>query len=285
MPAAEFLAPATLGEALDALGDEGTHLLGGGTVLSLLLKTGLLEAARVVWLGRVAELKTIAAHDGLLRIGGGVTLHELAASPVVRRGCPGLARAAGLAANVRVRAVATVGGHLVHADPRQDCPPVLLAAGASVHLASASSTRVVDLDDFLVSFMETAIGHDEVLTGVTVPLDATRREAYVRFAPGSADDFPTVSAAAAVRSDGAGGMADLRIAVGAAGPRATLHRPDPRLWSGRGLDAALAEAVGAAVAEEVRPDADHRGSVEYRRHVAGVVAGRALRQAWRDGAG
>ncbi|MGH9089603.1 MAG: FAD binding domain-containing protein, partial [Acidimicrobiales bacterium] len=106
MPTTEFLAPATLDEALGALGASDTHLLGGGTALALLLKTGLLEAGRVVWLGRVPELQGIAEVDGALQIGAGVTLHAITTSPLVSRHCPSLARAAGLAANIRVRAVA-----------------------------------------------------------------------------------------------------------------------------------------------------------------------------------
>lgn len=287
MPAAEFLAPATLGEALDALGDEGTHLLGGGTALALLMKTGLLDAARVVWLGKVPELGTLAVREGALHVGGGVTLHRLATSPVVHQHCPSLAAAAGLAANIRVRAVATIGGHLVHADPRQDCPPVLLAAGAIVHLASAGGTRSMAVDDFLVSFMETEIQPDEVLTEVEVPLDQARREAYVRFAPGSQDDFPTASAAAVVRGDASGALAAVRIGVGAAGSRATLHCFDGGSWgTSAGMpDDALADALAAMVAAEVQPVADHRGSAEYRRHVTGVTVARALRQAWGDGVG
>lgn len=284
MPAAEFLVPATLDEALDALGAEGTHLLGGGTALALLMKTGLLDAARVVWLGKVAELGSVTVRDGVLRVGGGVTLHRLATSPVVRQHCPSLAEAAGLAANIRVRAVATVGGHLVHADPRQDCPPVLLATGATVRLASAGGTRSMAVDDFLVSFMETAIRPDEVLTEIEVPLEPDRQEAYVRFAPGSQDDFPTVSAAAVVRCDPSGAIAEVRIGVGALGTRATLHCFDAGSWGGREPGDALADAIAAGVSAQVQPGADRLGSVAYRRHVAGVVAGRALRRAWRDGA-
>ncbi|MGH2448983.1 MAG: FAD binding domain-containing protein, partial [Chloroflexota bacterium] len=164
MPATDFVVPSTITEAVGVLGDDGTYLLGGGTALTLLMKTGMLEVSRLVWLGKISALRTISERNGALRIGSGVTLLEIAESPVVRRHCPSLARAAGLAANVRVRAVATLGGHLVHADPRQDCPPALLASCASVHLASSEGERAMALDEFLVSLMETVITPTEVLT-------------------------------------------------------------------------------------------------------------------------
>lgn len=276
MAATEFLAPTTVDEVLGALEGVGTHLLGGGTALAPMLKTGLVEARRVVWLGRVPELRQVQELDGTLRVGAGVTLHELATSPLVRRSCPSLARAAGLAANVRVRAVATLGGHLVHADPRQDCPPVLLACGATVHLASTGGHRVLALDDFLVSLMETAIDSAEVLTCVDVPIDPDRREAYVRFAAASEHDFPTVGAAAALRTDATGALCDLRIGIGAVGARATGHRPDPALWRDRPCTAETARAVGSAVAAAVEPLPDHRRSARYHRHVTGVMVARAL---------
>ncbi len=253
------------------VGPDDTVLLGGGTALSLLLKTHMIAPRQLVWLGRVAALRTVSVQDGVLQIGAGVTLHALSGSELVRRHCPSLARAAGQAANVRVRTVATIGGHLVHADPRQDLPPVLLAMGASIRLASTKSTREVALDDFLVSLMETRIASDEVLTHVFVPVDAGRHEAYLRFTPRSCEDFPTVGA-----TDGANCIIDASVGVGGVGSRATVHTQVRSQLSGKRLTESLAEKAAASVAEAIEPIADHRGSERYKRHMTYVLVKRVL---------
>ncbi|MDA8313007.1 MAG: FAD binding domain-containing protein [Actinomycetota bacterium] len=277
MSTVELAAPRTLEGVFPLLAPDDTLLVGGGTALSLLMKAHLVAPRRLVWLGKVSALQNVSVQDGVLRIGSGVTLHSISESELVRRHCPSLAAAARQAANVRVRAVATIGGHLAHADPRQDLPPVLLAAGASVELASASSTREVRVDDLIVSFMETQITSEEVLTYVSVPVEARRRETYLRFSPRSCEDFPTVGVAAAVTTDGAGRVIHASVGVGAVGSRASLHRQLSPLHFGEGLTESLADAAAASVAEAIEPIADHRGSERYKRHVTFVLVKRALR--------
>lgn len=276
MSSAAILVPRSLEEVFPLLGPDGTLLVGGGTALSLLVKTRMVAPRQLVWLGRTPTLQKVTVENGVLRIGAGVTLHGLSESELVRRHCPSLARAASEAANVRVRAVATLGGHLVHADPRQDLPPVLLAVGATVGLASASTAREVQLDDFLISFMETRICPGEVLTHVCVPVDTGRREVYLRFSPRSCEDFPTVGAAAAVTIGATNRIVDARVGVGAVGSRATVHRCLRPPVSEEELTEGLFATAAAAVAEETEPMADHRGSERYKRHMVFVLVKRAL---------
>src|SRR5690606_13612077 len=119
-------------------------LWGGGLATTLMMKQGLLAPERLVGLRRVAELRGIRQNDaGDLLLGGCTTLRDLERSPSARRLCPALADTAPGVGNVRVRNVATGGGHLVHGDPGQDLPPLLLALDGDVRLASAAGERVV----------------------------------------------------------------------------------------------------------------------------------------------
>jgi aerobic carbon-monoxide dehydrogenase medium subunit len=234
---AELLAPATLEEALAALAGEDCLALGGGTQVVNLLKTGLIEPARLVWLGRIEALQRIERlPDGALRIGAGVTLDRLARSePEV------LARAAARVGNARVRAVATLGGHLAHADPRQDLPPVLLALGATL----TTNLRSLPLADFFTGFMTTALREGELITHLEIP-PSPARAGYLRFTPGSAADYPTVGVAAALTVE-AGDVVDGRLALGAGAGRPTVV-PWP------GLERAPAAVAAAAGRDGYRRD-------------------------------
>lgn len=226
---AELLAPATVEEALTALQPEGSVAVAGGTQVVTLLKTGLLEPERLVWLGRIGELGRIETlEDGGLRIGAGVTLDRLARLPL-------LASAAARIGNPRVRAMATLGGHLAHADPRQDLPPLLIALKASV----TTSRRSLPLEELYTGFMTTVLGDGELITHVDIP-PSRARAAYVRFTPASASDYPTVGVAAALTVAG-GEVVGGRLALGAGAGR-------PKLIPWPGLADAPAAAANAAEA-------------------------------------
>jgi carbon-monoxide dehydrogenase medium subunit len=205
-----------------------------------------------------------------------VTLRELCRSPLVWSRMPALAGAAAQVGNPRVRAVATVGGAMAHADPRQDLPPVLLALGARIGMAGPGGTRQVPLAGFLHGFMETELAEDELVTEVVVPWEPGLRAAYRRFTPGSADDFPVVSVAAAVslRPDGSVGSA--RVALGGVGSTAMLADEAAGLLAGRPLEPATIAAAAAAAAAAAQPWDDRQGSAGYKRHMVEVWTRRTL---------
>ena len=264
--------------------DADAVAVGGSTAVSLMMKEGLLAPSRLVWLGRLPEWGSITAGSDTLRIGGGATLAELAGSEPVRRLAPAVAAAAGVAANPRVRAVATIGGHLAHADPRQDLPPVLLAIGASVVVAGPDGERTLPVDELLVGFYETSLRPAEVITAVQVPLLAGSRQVYARFNPASADDYPTVGIAVQAQVGAAGTVERIRLAAGGCSGRAVLLGRAATAVEGRSKDTLDLAAVQAAVEEEMPVAADHRGSAFYKRRVAGVWARRAVTAAL-DGRG
>lgn len=273
-----FVVPASVDEAVAALADEEAVAVAGGTSIGLLVGQGLLAPSALVWLGRIPELTEVAVRDGRLVLGAGVTLWDLAAHPDVRRHLPALAAAADVVGNVRVRAVATVGGALAHADPRQDLPPVLLAHDAEVEVAGPGGRRQLPVDELVTGFMSTSLAPGEVLTSVSVPLVAGRRGRYRRFTPGSADDYPTVAVAAALTvADGA--ITAARVAVGGAGPRAFLV-PEAEALVGSPADASRAPlaVVAAAAAERAEPVDDRLGSAAYKRRMAAVWVRRVLEE-------
>jgi carbon-monoxide dehydrogenase medium subunit len=277
----EFLAPTTLPEALEALATGGSVPLAGGTALVQLLKQELTEADRLVWLGRVVELRGIRRKDGRLEVGAMTTLAELARSPTALQLHPALATAAAVVGNPRVRSVATIGGALAHADPRQDLPPVLLALGASATIASPDGQREVPLSEFFHSLMETALRPGELVTAVTLPADTLGdRERYVRFTPGSPADFPTVGVAVRVRREGET-VTDAALALAGVAPRPVLVTEAAAALVGRQPGPREVEAAADAAEAAADPVDDHRGSAAYKRAMTRLFARRALTQVLR----
>jgi len=271
-----FVRPGSIEAAVEELHTPGALLLAGGTATALLLKAGLLEPDKLIWLGGIEQLsKLTLQEDGSLFIGSCVTLSRLAEDDRVRKGFGPLAAAAGQVGNPRVRSMATLGGHLAHADPRQDLPPVLLALDASVEVVGPNGRREIAMPDLAVGFMETSIGEDEVIEGIRVPGRAGASGTYARYAPVTSNDYPTVSVAVELRqSDGV--VLDARIAIGGGGSRALLMTTASDVLKGRRVGAEEIAAAGELVRKAVSPVDDHRGSAEYKAAMAALWTRRAL---------
>ncbi len=196
----------------------------------------------------------------------------------MRAVAPVITRTLRTLSNVRVRNVATVGGHLAHADPHMDLPPVLIALGASVSGVDATGAWQLPLEELYTGYLETVLARDELIGEVIVPCHESRRAAYLRCTTRSADDWPALGVAVALDTDGAL-VRGARIVVSAATDRPTrLAAAEQTLEGARLDDAALARA-GEAAAAEAKVVADQHGSAAYKRELLRVYVGRALRAA------
>ncbi|MCL6637599.1 MAG: xanthine dehydrogenase family protein subunit M [Alicyclobacillus sp.] len=276
----KLIRPQSLHELLTLLAEEEDLLLwGGGTSSTILMKQNLLLPTTVAALKGVRELYGLERlPDGTVRIGAMTTLRELEHAAWLADLVPSVGATATLVGNVRVRNVATLGGHLVHADPAQDLPPLLLVLGAQVRLRSLRGERVLDLDEFFVDLMETAIQPDEVLVDVTLPAAASElRARYVKFRPQSQEDYGVVGVAASVAWEADGRTArTVKLAVGGAGPTARRFREAEERLQGREWTPALLAEVAEWVRSQVEPWDDARGSASYKREMAAVWARRVL---------
>ena len=275
----DYHEPREVAEALDLLVKHGedAHLIAGGTATVLLLRQGLIRPGHVISLRAIGALSGIGrAHDGGLRIGATATHRQAERSADVRALSPALTNAFASVATVRIRNQATVGGSLAHADPAQDPPPMLAALGAAVTAVSPRGARSVPVEDLAVDHFTTTLAGDEIITEVIVPpLAPGTRATYVKFLPRTADDYATVSVAAAMRlADGA--VADTRIVLGAVGPTPIRARAAEAALAGAKPSRERLAQAAALVRDEVDPLDDLRGSAEYKREMARVWTERAL---------
>jgi carbon-monoxide dehydrogenase medium subunit len=279
----ELLEPPTLDEAVGMLDpdDAAVRAIAGGTALSLLVQSHIFKPVRLISLRRLdGVLRGVHVEaDGSLRIGAMTTLTELERSPVLAISEPVLSRALHTLSNVRVRNVATVGGHLAHGDPHMDLPPILVTLGARVRAVSPRGDRWIDVADLITGYYETSLAGDELIAELLVPVQPpATRAAYAKFTALSADDWPAVGVAVWLRNEGET-IVEARITVGGATDHPTRMTAAEATLVGNAADAKAFAAAGDAAAGEVEPLGDLRGSAPYKREMVRVHVRRALERA------
>ena len=277
----DLIEPQTLGEALELLdrGEADVRPASGCTALMLMMKASVLKPARLISLRRLAPgMSGIEQAGGELRFGALATLAALERSALVRRDLPELARALATLANVRVRNQATLGGHLAHADPHMDLPPLLTVLDARVVIAGRRGERVIPVEQLITGYMETTLAAGELITQVRIPIDAERRAAYLKVTSRSADDWPSLGVAVALRATRAG-IEDARIVIGAAVDRPTRLSAAESVLRKAAVSEQLIAQAAAQAADAAQPIADQHGSAAYKKQLIRVYTARALRQA------
>lgn len=251
----------------------------GATDLMSGLRAGAHAPEETIDLMRVQGLAGIARSDAAIEIGATTTLAEVAAAREVQRDLPSLAEAAALFGAPAIRNRATVGGNIVTASPAADLPPVLLALGARVVLASAAGRREIALEDLHCGYRRTALGPGELLVAVRVPVPGARaRQAFYKVGTRRAQSIAKVSVACVARVGEDGRLSDVRIAAGSVAPVPVLLRDTMAYLAGRAVDEETIVEAARRAADEVRPIDDVRSTARYRRIVAGRLVARFLRE-------
>jgi carbon-monoxide dehydrogenase medium subunit len=278
MSTSTFVRPGSIAEAVDALRDERAVPLAGGVAIASSTNLGLFEVERLVLLAGIPELRGVRTGEGVVRIGATSTHGELAADPVLAGELPVLAAMFRHIGNVRVRAWGTVGGALAVCS--QD-PPVLLAAlGADVVTAGPDGTRRLPLAEFNDGPMSRHLETGELITAVELLVPAAdERCSYLKFLPRSAADSATATAGVRLRLDGTRVTA-VRLYCGSVSPVPIGCHDAADMLLGRSIeDPSWLDGIAESVAEAVSPISDRRGSADYKRRMAGVIARRALHAA------
>jgi carbon-monoxide dehydrogenase medium subunit len=282
----ELAEPASLAEAIGLLDpdDPSVRPIAGGTALMLMMKAGVFRPARLVSLRALGELSAIATqHDGALKIGAMTPLAVVERSAEVRAHAGVITKTLRTLSNVRVRNVATVGGHLAHADPHMDLPPVLIALGAQVTVAAPGGERTIPVEDLFAGYFETVLRRNELITALIVPAQGARRSAYLKCTTRAVHDWPALGVAVSIESDG-GAVRSARIVVSAATEKAVRLGAAEQALAGARLDEALLRRAGEAAAEEAQTFSDGQGSAAYKRQLVRVYVRRALAAALANGA-
>jgi carbon-monoxide dehydrogenase medium subunit len=272
----DYLAPATLEEALSALAEHGddAKILAGGQSLLPVLRMRLNAPAVVIDLGKITSLRGIR-EDGDAIVIGAMTEHCVVGSdPLVAQHAVLITKAVEHLADVQVRHRGTFGGALAHADPAGDLGAPVLALDGEFVVAGPGGTRTIPAGEFFVGLFETAIGEDEILTEVRIPKHTGWGAHYEKFVR-VAHQWPIVAVAATVRADG-GTISEARIGLTNMGQTPLRARAVEQALTGQPATAEAVAAAAAQAAEGTSPPSDLNGDADYRQHLATVLTRRAV---------
>jgi carbon-monoxide dehydrogenase medium subunit len=252
--------PKSLNEALNALkGKSEARPMSGGMTLIPTLKQRLAKPSDVVDLGAIKELAGIKVEGNNVVIGGMTRHADVAGSADVKSNIPALAHLAGHIGDPQVRNRGTIGGSIANNDPAADYPAAVVALGATV----TTNTRKIAADDFFKGLFETALGDGELVTSVSFP--KAEKAAYMKF-PNPASRYAMVGVFVAKTGSG------VRVAVTGAGPC---------VFRVKAMEDALARSFTSDAIKDIKIPADGlnsdiHASAEYRAHLVGVMARRAV---------
>ncbi len=243
--------------------EDASYLAGGMTLLPT-MKQRLAAPDVLIDLNGIASLRGIEKHNDVIVIGALTTHAEVAASLLVQRNIPALAHLASVIGDPQVRNRGTLGGSVANSDPSADYPAALVGLNATLQ----TSKRSIEVGDFFVDLFETALEKDELITTVSFPIP--EQAAYCKF-PNPASGYATVGVFVACDKP-ATPQQEVRVAVtGAAGC----------VFREKSMEIALGKSFSAKSLANIEINADDfnedlHASAEYRAHLVGVMARRAV---------
>lgn len=260
---------------LAQFGDEA-RILAGGQSLIPAMRFRLARPSVLVDINAISGLGYLREQDGYLAVGAITRDRALETAPLTRERYPLLADASVVVADPVVRQTGTVVGSLCHNDPAGDWPVVALATRAQLTLQGKSGARTVAIDDFIVDSFTTGVATGEIAIEVRFPAPNARSAGSFQKIERKVGDFATASAAAQITLAADGTIAHGGIAIGAVGPTALRVTAAEKLLEGAKPTKDLIRAAAREAEKVADPSPDNRGSVEFKKAMAGVLVGRAI---------
>jgi len=279
----DYVSPDSLEAALRVMQQFGyeAKLLAGGQSLVPMMNFRLAQPAMLVDLAGLPELKNVAqTEDSHLLVGAMVRQSRLERDPLVAKLAPLLHETIPYIAHPQIRNRGTLGGSLAHADPAAELPAVTVALKARFHLRHAGGERWIEAQEFFLGLFATSCGAEEILIEVAIPPMPPRTGyAFEEFARRHGD-YALAGVAALLSLDGEGLISEVRLVYLSAGEVPAIASEAAALLHGQQpSESIFEEAAELASTQEIFPVADIHASLGFKRHLARVLTGRALKRA------
>ena len=273
-----YIEPQSITEVFQLLNTYGKKacVFAGGTDVIVNIRSNRVEPEIVIQLKKVAELnRDIEITDQGLKIGSLSTLSEVVKNGHINRWFPALAQAADSVGSVQIRNRATLAGNICNASPAADTAPVLMLYNSLVSILSEKGKRYVPVTEFFLGPRKTVLGQGEIVESIVLPVPQMKYgSAYLRMSRRKAVDLSSLGVGVLVGESG-----EVRIALGAVGPKPFRAYKAEMLLKGNLYDEKAVEYALNAVAEEAGPITDLRASKEYRLEMMKEYTRRALQKA------
>jgi carbon-monoxide dehydrogenase medium subunit len=283
IPAAfDYLRAHSTDEAFAYLQQHGAEarVLAGGQSLIPAMRFRLARPGVLVDINSVAELNHLRIEGQVLVAGAIARDSDVERAPwITDRRWSLFHDVSRVVADPVVRQMGTLVGSLCHNDPAGDWTTTALASRAEVVVRGKEGSRTIKIDDFLVDSFATAVNEGEMAIAVRFPVPDDRTAGSYQKVERKVGDFATAAAAVQISLNEDGTIRQAGVALSAAGPCAVRVAEAERQLSGQKPTADLIRSAAAAASTLSAPQADLRGSVEYKKHLAGVLVARGLRQA------
>lgn len=275
----QYIAPQTLDDAVQALSNHPDgKLLAGGTDLLVRMRSDMADPEAIIDIKRISGMRDMVQEEGGWRIGAAVSGAEMGENAALVADWPGVVEATNLIGSTQVQGRCTMVGNLCNASPAADSVPAMVAAAAVARVVGPNGTRDVPVEDIPVGPGKTSLQAGELVASIFLPARPERSgDAYLRFIPRTEMDIAVVGCGVSVTLDDSGTCTDARVGLGAVAPTVLLVEEAAKALIGTKLDDAALDALAEACSAAASPISDKRGTVEFRTHVAGVLARRAAK--------
>ncbi|RUW00720.1 MULTISPECIES: xanthine dehydrogenase family protein subunit M [unclassified Mesorhizobium] len=283
-----YIRPQSIEEAAGLLASAAgpAAILAGGSDLLVRMKGGFIEPELIVDIKAIAGLIEIKETAEGFSIGAAVPCAVLGENAALKKAWPGVVEAAKLIGSKQVQGRCTIVGNLCNASPAADSVPALVAAGAEAVVAGPNGRRTIPVEAVPTGPGRTSLAKGEIIEAILLDKRAPNAgDAYQRFIPRTEMDIAVVSAGVNLTLGEAGAIKSARVALGAAAPTVLLVEEAAEVLVGSKLDEATLERLAKICAGACRPIDDKRGTIEFRRKVAGVLAKRVATTAYERAGG
>ena len=272
-----YAAPTTTDEVRALLGsDPDAIVFAGATDVVPQMRSGRPEPSLAIDLKKIDRLMAVSLDGDTWRIGAAAPSSLLTSNAAFTADFPGLSEAAGLIGSDQIQNRSSLGGNLCNASPAADSVPALVVNDAVAVIAGADGDRRVPVADVVTGPGQTSLAHDEIVVCFEIARPGARTsDAYLRLIPRTEMDIAVVGAGVRITLDDDGAVSAASVALGAVAPTVVRVPDAEAALVGSRLDDEALAAAAAAASDACNPIDDKRGTIIYRRQVAGVLTRRA----------
>ncbi len=282
----EYFAPTTLDEALSLMNQHGfdAKLLAGGQSLIPVMNFRLSQPAILIDINNIPELSGISLTAvNQLSIKAMSRHAHVEKSDLVANHAPLMFETMPYIAHPQIRNRGTIGGSIAHADPAGELPVICVTLGAQFLLKREGNERWVSADDFFIGLFETALEPEEIICEIQIPTMPLNSGYGFQELARRHGDYAQAGAAAFIQLDSTGVCKEAKLVFLNVGERPMVATEGAKALIGNNLsDDVIETAVSTATQNEIDPTTDVHATANYKRHLAGVLAKRALKQAFQN---